>query len=122
LLTLIVIISLQLKLSTKLKGDSLYLKLEVLGQFYLQEVQPPPGFRSITTIMPISISASFVDSDRNHIVTAQVVNEVEGGFTLPETGGVGTILFTVFGLALIGGAVSLALIVRHRRSRSNQHD
>ena len=89
------------------------------GTFYLQEVVTPVGFRPITNSMQVIIGESSVDTGRNYVVAVQVVNEVEDGFNLPETGGVGTILFTVFGLALIGGAITLTLILRRRRKRVN---
>ena len=89
------------------------------GTFYLREVVTPPGFRPITNSMQVIVGESSVDTNRNYVVAVQVVNEVEDGFNLPETGGVGTILFTVFGLALIGGAITLTLIVRRRRKRMN---
>jgi len=53
-------------------------------------------------------------------VTASTVNGVEGGVTLPQTGGVGTILFIVVGLVLIGGAISFALIAKRRRGRGQR--
>jgi len=87
------------------------------GTYYLEEVEAPDGFRLITGLMPITVSASTVNPDRNFVVTVQVVNEVEGGFVLPETGGVGTILFTVVGASLIGGAVTLAIIAKRRRGQ-----
>ena len=90
------------------------------GTYYLQEAIAPAGFRPITNSMQVIVGESSVDSDRNYVVAVQIVNEVDDGFNLPETGGVGTILFTVFGLALIGGAITLTLIVRRRRrGRSN---
>jgi len=89
------------------------------GTFYLEEVEAPAGFRLITTRMPVTVNATTVNPDRNYTVTVQVVNEVEGGFILPETGGTGAIVLTVIGLALIGAAISLVIIVRIRRQ---QHD
>ncbi|MCL1990507.1 MAG: SpaH/EbpB family LPXTG-anchored major pilin [Defluviitaleaceae bacterium] len=90
------------------------------GTYYLQEVESPEGFRLISNLMPVRVGANYVTEEgRNHVVIGRVVNEVEGGFVLPETGGVGTMLFTVVGLALIGGALSLILIAKRRRD--DQH-
>jgi len=87
------------------------------GTFYLQEVEAPEGFDLITTRMPVTVSTANVNPDRNYVVTVQVVNEVEGGFVLPETGGTGAMILTVVGLALIGTALSLVMIIRYRRGR-----
>ena len=89
------------------------------GTFYLQEVLPPPGHQPITDFMPVTVNEAAANADRNYVVTIQIVNEVEGGFTLPETGGMGTLIFTVTGLILIGGALSLALIARRRRGQND---
>jgi len=85
------------------------------GTFYLQEVEAPPGFRLITNRMPVTVGTATANPDRNYVVTVQVVNEVEDGFILPETGGRGAVVLTVVGLVLVGGAVSLALVVKRRR-------
>ena len=90
------------------------------GIFYLQETVAPPGHQLITDIMRIGINMAAVNPGRNHVITVQVVNEVEGGFVLPETGGAGTLIFTVVGLVLIGGAVSLALVAKRRREEKNE--
>ena len=89
------------------------------GTFFLRETASPPGFRPITDVMEVTIGTTQVNPNRNYVVTRQVVNDVEDGFVLPETGGLGTVLFSVFGLLLVGGAVSLFLVAKRRR---NEHD
>lgn len=89
------------------------------GTYYLHEIAAPEGFRLIAESMRVTVDSSHADDTRDYVILLQIINEVEGGFILPETGGVGTILFTVVGLALIGGAVSLAMIAKRRRG---QHD
>jgi len=85
------------------------------GAVYIIETQSPDGYRPNTGVMRVVISEGTTAEDRPFVVELQVVNEVEGGFILPETGGAGTIIFTVVGLALVGGAVTLAIIVKNRR-------
>ena len=87
------------------------------GTFYLRETAAPAGFRLIDDFMPVTVAPQ--PDPRNHVVEVQVINEVEGGFLLPETGGLGTLLFTAGGLLIIGGAISLVLVARRRRE---QHD
>lgn len=85
------------------------------GTLYLQEVTSPAGYRLITDTMRITIGEEQANPNRPFVITLQVVNEVEGGFILPETGGVGTIMFTIGGVVLVGLAFALAAIVKHRR-------
>lgn len=87
------------------------------GVIYIRETQAPDGFRPNTSMMRVIIDESVTTSERPFVVELQVVNEVEGGFVLPETGGAGTIIFTAIGLALIGGAISLAMMAKNRRRR-----
>ena len=89
------------------------------GTFYLQETEAPDGFRLIADNMRVVVDEVHADGTRDYVVLLQVVNEVEGGFYLPVTGGVGTIIFTVVGVILLGSAVSLAMVAKRRRE---QHD
>ena len=85
------------------------------GVIYIEETEAPDGYRPNTGMMRVVIGEGTASEDRPFVVELQIVNEIEGGFILPETGGVGTIIFTVLGLTLVGGAVSLALIAKNRR-------
>jgi len=85
------------------------------GVIYIEETEAPAGFRPNTGMMRVVIDEDVTTSERRFVVELQIVNEVEGGFVLPETGGVGTVIFTAVGLALIGGAVSLAYVAKNRR-------
>lgn len=40
------------------------------------------------------------------------------GFTLPSTGGIGTVLFTTFGVVLMGGGFALLMVYLRRRNRA----
>ena len=40
------------------------------------------------------------------------------GFTLPSTGGMGTVLFTAIGIVLMGGGLVLLLLYLRRRNRA----
>lgn len=90
------------------------------GTFYLRETVAPAGYRPNTGWMPIVVGEGYTAyPERPFVVTLQVVNEVEGGFILPETGGTGTLIFTVIGLALVGGALSLVLVAKRRREMND---
>lgn len=87
------------------------------GTYYLVEIQAPDGYNLLTTYKEVVVNATTdVESDKieNLIVTTQIDNYK--GFTLPITGGTGTLLLTLVGLALIGTAVIIFVISRKRKT------
>ena len=87
----------------------------IFHQIWLREVYPPEGYRIVDAWMPIIIDSYHsrpgtgvgVDYVATFIVDVEVLNVPEGGWNLPQTGGVGTIFLTVGGLVLVGGALVL---------------
>ena len=92
-----------------------------VGTYYLTETKAPDGYNKLSASIEITIA----DKDPNGkpeskegeysdgYVTLTVENSK--GFTLPETGGMGTVLFTAGGVLLMGvGAVLLAVYLRRR--------
>ena len=89
--------------------------------FWLRETAAPTGFRVIDEWMQVNVTQAHTnnplrDSDnriptpvnaQGYVVPVNVYNERQGAWTLPETGGVGTIIITVAGIALLGGALVL---------------
>lgn len=85
--------------------------------FWLRQTVAPNGYRTIREWMDVTViqaNAGVRDSDLNvdatgdgYIVPVNVFNEVAGGWVLPETGGVGTIVLTVAGVILISGSLFL---------------
>ncbi len=83
--------------------------------YYLEETQAPAGYNGLTERVEVSIT----DTNLKATVTdgeyqtggIQVINKT--GAVLPETGGIGTTIFTIVGLALILGA-GILLIVKKR--------
>jgi len=74
-------------------------------QIWLFEYTPPTGYRFINPWMRVNVVAAYADAD--YVVEVIVYNEPDGGWNLPQTGGVGTVLLTVAGLVLVGGALVL---------------
>ncbi len=91
------------------------------GTYYLQEETAPDGYNRLKSRQEVVITAG----ENGNVVTTGtnagfVENDVniinKAGTILPETGGVGTTIFTVVGIALMLGAVVL-LVTKKRVNR-----
>lgn len=71
------------------------------GTYYLVETAAPEGYNLLTEPVVLTVDAASHTQDR----AVTVVNSA--GFTLPETGGTGTVLFMAVG----GGIIALALVL-----------
>ena len=71
--------------------------------YYIEEIKAPSGYN----LLQDSVEVSFADEDSNHVVVKDIVNKK--GFTLPNTGGVGTIILVVLGIVLVGFAIILTM-------------
>lgn len=81
------------------------------GTYYLKETQAPAGYNAITT--PIKVEVNETAANASYMVKITVTNS--NGFTLPQTGGTGTLLFTIGGLGLIGVAFVLLLASKRKK-------
>lgn len=84
------------------------------GRYYLKETTAPDGYNINSTVYTIVISDTGAVTSNGTTVT-----QVEVGDTpllTPNTGGVGTMMFTIGGAALIACAGVLFLIVRKKKS------
>lgn len=80
--------------------------------YYVKETNAPTGYQLNTNILKLTLTSGHtIDQNSVTITNAQTPN-------LPLTGGMGTILFTVAGLALIGG--SAFFFIRSRKSRKEE--
>ena len=117
-------------------GDSLYvgadrfLKLYGLkpGTYYLKEEATMPGYTRLAQPITIEIEDDNKDGTMTATVngkTAQVIEGVvsltventknQNGFTLPQTGGAGTLLAAAVGLGLVSAGVVLLTAVRRKK-------
>lgn len=99
-----------------------------VGTYYLTETKAPGGYNKLSAPIEITITDAKNAADEDApdgivddegattgYVQATVVNTQ--GFVLPTTGGMGTALFTIAGVVLMGASVLvLALFVRRRSS------
>lgn len=85
------------------------------GTYYLEEVVSPEGYNKLTSKQKVEVKGKNNDNSF-HINNISVVNYT--GSLLPETGGIGTMLFITFGLILILG-FGLLLVTKLRAYKAN---
>ena len=80
------------------------------ADLWLREVTAPDGYRVIQEWMPVTVDMTtqrVVAGDNTYLTHVTVYNEPIDGWQLPQTGGIGTIILTIVGIALVGGALVL---------------
>ena len=111
------------------------------GDYLLTEVQAPAGYNKLSAPITITIEDNGTTAENEEVPNGQpeytttgqgeTSTEVEAtdgyvpvtvintkGFTLPTTGGMGTVLFTAGGVVLMGaGLVLLVVFLRRRRAK-----
>ena len=80
--------------------------------YYVVETKAPVGYNLLSEAIVVTFDGDEIDYTRAIIV------KNSKGFTLPVTGGTGTVIFTVTGIALLGIAIVL-VISRRRKSESD---
>lgn len=101
------------------------------GTYYVEETKALAGYNNILGLIPVTINADTVygqtwdlspdsalkglanDTDSDWLTEKQIQNF--GGTVLPETGGIGTVLFIAAGCVLILGA-SVVMVTRKKMS------
>ncbi len=84
------------------------------GTYYLKETTAPAGYNLNATVFTIVISENGTVTSNGSTVTEVTVPDTL--LVVPETGGMGTMMFTIGGAALIACAGVLFLIVRRKKS------
>lgn len=81
------------------------------GTYYLKETKAPAGYNLNTSVFTITVPGT--DTATTGIVNQTVTDSL---LVTPNTGGMGTMMFTIGGAALIACAGVLFLIVRKKKS------
>lgn len=111
-------IKLESNLVTDSNGSATFEKYEANGEkydYYIVETQAPHGYN----ILANAVKVKFTDTDvkaTNGVYTVEVPNS--SGITLPITGDEGIVIFTVIGIAFMGGAVIL-FVLFHKKAKAN---
>lgn len=82
-------------------------------KYWLVEVNAPDGYKLVGN--PIEVTVNYQSANNGYVVK-EVLNTK--GFTLPATGGNGTIVFTVIGFTIIGAAVIMLIAARKKKAES----
>lgn len=107
------------------------------GTYWIEEVSAPDGYNKMAGYIKVEISSTidgngdltdhtitFTDPDGSQISgathendhTIQIINKT--GSLLPETGGMGTVIFTVVGVAVVAGG-AIWMVQRNRRNAAS---
>lgn len=84
------------------------------GTYYLKETAAPTGYNLNSSVFTVVISDQGVVTVNGAAASEVTVEDFP--LTVPETGGVGTIMFTIGGIALIACAGVLFLIVMRKKT------
>ena len=84
----------------------------VYQKYWLVETQAPLGYNKLDRAVEVTFDATATEGNN---YTMDVIVKNNQGFTLPKTGGTGTLLFTVGGIILVGVAVILIVATRKKK-------
>lgn len=105
----------ELVFTTDANGEFFYAGLG-LGGYFIVETDAPTGYKTLNGYTAVEILGS--DVINNNTIEATIVNYKDNGLTLPNTGGIGTVVFTFVGLGLITIA-GIILMLGKKRSKDN---
>lgn len=103
---------------TDANGVATFEKYEANGtkyDYYLVETQAPSGYNILNNAEKVNFTDSDVATTEG-VYTVKVPNK--SGIQLPITGGTGTVIFTIIGIALMVGAVMLFVVSRKKAKES----
>ena len=105
---------------TDANGAATFEKYEANGDrydYYLVETQAPSGYNLLDNAKKLNFTGNDV-AETHGVYTVEVPNS--SGIKLPITGGTGTVIFTVIGIALMVGAVVLLVVSRKKSAKESK--
>lgn len=111
-------IKLESDLVTDANGTATFAKYEANGtnyDYYLVETRAPSGYNILDNAVKVNFTDTEVEATAG-VYTVKVPNS--SGILLPITGGTGTVIFTIIGIALMVGAVVLFVVSRKKAKES----
>lgn len=103
---------------TDANGAATFEKYEANGtkyDYYLVETQAPSGYNILDNAVKVNFTDADVEATAG-VYTVKVPNS--SGIKLPITGGTGTVIFTIIGIALMVGAVVLFVVSSKKAKES----
>ncbi len=94
------------------------------GEYYLVETEAPAGYNKITKPIKITVTKSAdvgnennwtLKKDDENVPGKIIIIENSTGTILPGTGGIGTTIFTIIGVAMIAG-IAVSFVTSRKRS------
>lgn len=82
------------------------------GTYYLVETKAPEGYKQLNRVVEVTIEGT----EDNYTAEVTILNTAN--ISLPITGGIGTLIFTFSGIALMGAAA--LLYIRSRRKKATE--
>ena len=79
------------------------------GTYYIVETKAPTGYNLLTAPIPVEI-------DHDSHTEEEILTVVNTKFTLPSTGGMGTTIFALVGVVLLGGAATMTVVSLKKKS------
>ena len=111
-------IKMESDLVTDANGTATFAKYEANGtnyDYYLVETRAPSGYNILDNAVKVNFTDTEVEATAG-VYTVKVPNS--SGILLPITGGTGTVIFTIIGIALMVGAVVLFVVSRKKAKES----
>lgn len=111
-------VKLESDLVTDANGTATFAKYEANGtnyDYYLVETRAPSGYNILDNAVKVNFTDTEVEATAG-VYTVKVPNS--SGILLPITGGTGTVIFTIIGIALMVGAVVLFVVSRKKAKES----
>ena len=95
-----------------------------LGTYYIKETKAATGYALPADGISVTLTDAALDGildneGETDAVLNYTITNTEADYTLPQTGGMGTWMFTIGGLVLMAGAVVLLLVMRKKREAQN---